>query len=194
MGIAVMGGRVRVAEALAEVLLRDLPERWRHTRGVAERAEQLSVTVPETEREVLVAAAWLHDIGYGDEVRVTGFHPLDGADHLDRQGWPRRVSGLVAHHSGAAFLAPLHGLTAELARYPDERSAVADALTYADQTVGPNGRCMTLDERMTDMLARHGRQSPNARVHRDREPFLRAVAARIRPRLAACDVPDQLLA
>jgi HD superfamily phosphodiesterase len=184
MSTAVVGGRVRVAEALAEVLLRELPERLEHTRGVAERATELSVTLPAEQRDLLVAAAWLHDIGYGAEVRVTGFHPLDGADHLDRQGWPRRLSGLVAHHSGAAFLAPLHGLAGELARYPDERSELADALTYADQTVGPHGRRMTLDERMTDMLARHGGHSPNARVHHLRGPHLRAVAARVRPHLA----------
>jgi HD superfamily phosphodiesterase len=183
MSTAVVSGRVRVAEVLAEVLLRDLPERLAHTRGVAERATELSVTIPAEQRELLVAAAWLHDIGYSPEVTGTGFHPLDGADHLDGQGWPRRLSGLVAHHSGAEFLAPLHGLADRLAEYPNERSELADALTYADQTVGPHGRRMTLDERMADMLARHGRTSPNARVHHLREPYLRAVAARVRPRL-----------
>lgn len=188
MSTAVVSGRVRVAEALAEVLLRDLPERLEHTRGVAERATELGVTVPPEQRDLLVAAAWLHDIGYSREVKVTGFHPLDGADHLDGQGWPRRLSGLVAHHSGAVFLAPLYGLADRLAGYPDERDALSDALTYADQTVGPHGQRMTLDERMTDMLARHGAQSPNARVHHQREPYLRAVAARVRPRLESAGV------
>lgn len=185
MSTAVVSGRVRVAEALAEVLLRNLPERLEHTRGVAARATELSVTVPEEQRELLVAAAWLHDIGYSREVHGTGFHPLDGADHLDGQGWPRRLSGLVAHHSGAVFLAPLFGVADRLAEYPDELDALSDALTYADQTVGPHGRRMTLDERMTDMLARHGAQSPHAQVHHLREPFLRAVADRVAPRLAA---------
>src|SRR5437879_3787064 len=100
MSTAVVSGWVRVAEVLAEVLLRALPERLAHSRGVAERATELSVTVPADQRELLVAAAWLHDIGYSHEVTGSGFHPLDGADRLDGQGWPRRLSGLVAHHSG----------------------------------------------------------------------------------------------
>jgi hypothetical protein len=30
----------------------------------------------------LVAAAWLHDIGYAPELAKTGFHPLDGSAAL----------------------------------------------------------------------------------------------------------------
>jgi hypothetical protein len=42
-------------------------------------------------REVLVAAAWVHDIGYAPELLATGFHPLDGARYLTGLGVPERV-------------------------------------------------------------------------------------------------------
>ena len=176
--------RVGAARDLAHRLLRGLPERWEHTAGVAHRAAQIAVTVGPDDGDLLVAAAWLHDIGYADALAGTGFHPLDGARYLDRAGWPRRLSALVAHHSGARFVAAARGLAADLARYPREESPLADALTYADQTVGPYGRPVGVRQRMSGMLARHGADSPHARVHRRRGPYLLAVARRVQRRLA----------
>ena len=176
--------RVHDARDIARVVLADLPDRWRHTVGVARRAEELAATVPDEDREDLVAAAWLHDIGYAEELIDTGFHPLDGARFLDRHLWPVRVSGLVARHSGAAFVAEARGLGDALAVYPNEESPVSDALTYADQTVGPDGCRVAVDRRMADMLRRHGPDSPNASVHHVRAPYLRAVADRVEWRLA----------
>ena len=51
-------------------------ERLRHSATVAAKAEALAVTVARSEFETLIAAAWLHDIGYGSQLRDTGFHPL----------------------------------------------------------------------------------------------------------------------
>ncbi|MFD6855509.1 HD domain-containing protein [Streptomyces diastaticus] len=59
-----------------------------------------SAAVSEADRDLLVAAAWLHDIGYAPELRDTGSHPLDGARHLESLGAPARLVRLVAHHSG----------------------------------------------------------------------------------------------
>jgi putative nucleotidyltransferase with HDIG domain len=176
--------RVHDARELAQILLDGATERWRHTIGVARRAEELAGTV-DSGAEMLISAAWLHDIGYSPAVRDTGFHPLDGARYLDRHRWPARLSALVAHHSGACFVAAASGMTAALDAYPREESAVADALTYADQTVGPAGRRMTLQDRVTDMLDRHGPDSPNARAHNLRWPYLLAVADRVERRLSA---------
>src|SRR4051812_13529235 len=91
----------RQARDLARHLLADLPSRWRHTVGVADRAAELADLLgADADRQLVIAAAWLHDIGYAGPVLDTGFHPLDGAAYLDRHGWPARVAGLVAHHSG----------------------------------------------------------------------------------------------
>ena len=173
------------AERLAFELLGEVPERWAHSRGVAERAAEVAATVPPEDREALVAAAWLHDIGYAPAAHEHGFHPLDGALHAERRGFPTPICALIAHHSGARFVAEARGLHEALARYPFPDSPVMDALTYADQTVGPGGRRFDLEERLADMLRRHGPDSPNARSHGTRAPYLREVAARVQARLAA---------
>jgi anti-anti-sigma regulatory factor len=175
---------VRDARRLAETLLAGLPQRWRHTVGVAARAAEVALP-SDADAGALVAAAWLHDIGYADVVRETGFHPLDGGLHLRALGWPDRIACLVAHHSEAICIAEVRGLAERLDEFPREESAVADALTYADQTVGPTGRVMELDERLADMLRRHGPESPNARAHPRRAPLLRAAVCRVESRRRA---------
>jgi putative nucleotidyltransferase with HDIG domain len=179
-------GDVHRARVVAQHLLVNVPERWRHTIGVARRAETVAGTVGSRgASEVLLAAAWLHDIGYAARLRDTGFHPLDGARHLQAEGWPSRIVGLVAHHSAALCVAQVRGLATEIACFSHEESPVADALTYADQTVGPNGRIMNFEQRLADMLGRHGPDSPNAAAHAQRAPVLRAAVQRVEERLAA---------
>ncbi|MFC5003890.1 HD domain-containing protein [Dactylosporangium cerinum] len=181
--------RVGVAAArdLAESLLTDLPLRWAHTVGVALRAADLCATMDAADRDRVVTAAWLHDIGYAEPVLDTGFHPLDGARFLRRSGWTDRISALVAHHSGACYVAEVRGLHHELAEFPRELSPVADALTYADQTVGPDGTRVDVRARMAEMLARHGANSDNARVHHLRAPDILAAAERVEHRLRGAE-------
>jgi putative nucleotidyltransferase with HDIG domain len=178
------------ARDLAQSLLVNLPERWRHTVGVAHRAAELADTLDEpADADLLVAAAWLHDIGYADALRDTGFHPLDGARYLNRHGWPARICGLVAHHSEAGCVAAVRGLADQLAVFSHEHSPLSDALTCADQTVGPHGRRMNVDERLADMVHRHGPGSPNAAVHQQRAPLIRAAVHRVHVRAAHLHQP-----
>jgi hypothetical protein len=171
-----------VAQQTAARLLGPLGDRWLHTVGVAQCAAGLAEPLG-LEADVLVATAWLHDIGYARMATVTGFHPLDGASYLAGQLWPMRIAGLVAHHSSARFVATARGLGRALAAYPDERGPMSDALTYADQTVGVTGRRVTVFERRAEMLRRHGSESPNATVDHIRAPHLRAAVARVERRL-----------
>jgi putative nucleotidyltransferase with HDIG domain len=173
------------ARDLAQTVLSGLTDRWRHTIQVARRAEDLAAGLAPADQRTLLAAAWLHDIGYAEALVETGFHPLDGARFLGREGWPARLCSLVAHHSGARFVAAARGLAGELRAYREERSAVADALTYADQITGPRGERLTIEQRLADMLRRHGPDSAQARAHERRAPYLRAVAARVQQRQAA---------
>jgi len=174
--------RAVVARSVAEALIGDSGNRWRHTAGVAQRAAELAGRLG-LDPDVLVAAAWLHDIGYAPAVQDTGFHPLDGARYLDERGWPVRIASLVAHHSGAEFVARALGLAEALAGYPDERSAVTDALSYADQTTGPRGQRVPIRERLAETLARHGPDSVQSTVEHVRVPYLLAAAARVEGRL-----------
>jgi len=176
---------VSAAQELATSMLSEVGRRLAHSAGVAARAGELAGTVAERERRLLVAAAWLHDIGYAPAAHVTGFHPLDGALFLAARGWPPRLCGLVACHSGAGFAAAELGLADELSRFTHEESEVSDALTYADQTTGPDGQPVTFAERMAEMLARHGNSSMQARIHNEREPYLRAVVSRVTRRLSS---------
>ncbi|GAA3048216.1 HD domain-containing protein [Actinokineospora globicatena] len=170
------------AVELAATLLSPLGDRWKHTIGVAHRAEHLASAVPDADRDTLVAAAWLHDIGYA--VPDTGFHPLDGAIHLTRLTWPPRLCALVAHHSGARFTADVLGLTHLLAPYRHIDDPLSDALTHADQTTDPCGTLVPLSARLTEMLTRHGPTSANALAHPVRGPYLQAVADRVESRLS----------
>jgi hypothetical protein len=153
-----------------------LADRWAHVRAVADRAGELAVGagVSGSERELVVAAGLVHDVGYAAELVVTGFHPLDGARHLQRAGFPDRLVALVAHHSGARFEAAERGLLTELEIYPLEETTVMDILIAADLTTGPQGQALTFTERLDEILTRYPAGSV---VHR--------AMARARPMLAA---------
>ena len=174
---------VAIAADLTQHILDSDPDRLAHSKAAARRAEFLTLTVEPECAALLVAAAWLHDIGYAPRLRDTGFHPIDGARHLQIIGWPPAICNLVAHHSGARFVASILHLDRQLEAYPFSQDAMSDALTVADQTIGPKGQAMTLDERMSDMLKRHGPDSPNALAHPQREPYIRAAAMRVAARL-----------
>lgn len=174
------------AEELAHRLIGGLGGRWSHTEGVARGAASVAAAVPDADRPALVAAAWLHDIGYAEPLARCGFHPLDGAFHLQDAHWGSPVAGLVAHHSGARFVAAVRGLSALMEQFDADKYAIgpmADALTYADQTTGPDGRPMAVEDRFTDMLNRHGPHSPQAQVHPARAPAIRAAVRRTEERL-----------
>ncbi|MGH3648623.1 MAG: HD domain-containing protein [Micromonosporaceae bacterium] len=145
------------AKGEARRLLEPLGARWRHVAGVGRTAERVARVLPGRERPVLVAAAYLHDIGYAPELHRVGAHQLDGARWVSSHGpayW--RLACLVAHHSESSFELARRGLLDELARYPRESSPVMDALVYCDLTTGPTGQRMSLDARVTEVLARYG--------------------------------------
>jgi HD superfamily phosphodiesterase len=133
-----------------------LPRRWRHVRAVAAKADRLGQLVGE-DSQLLVAAAWLHDIGYAPDIADTGFHSLDGARWLLCQGFDLRLAGLVAHHSCASYEAAERGLGGALmAEFPLEEFATSDALWFADMTTGPDGQDLTVEERLAEIRERYG--------------------------------------
>ena len=160
-----------------------------HSRAVAERAESVSSVVESGERDLLVAAAYLHDVGYAPALVSMGFHPVDGGNWLASQGHDRLAS-LVAYHSGSKHEATLRGLSADLAAFVEERTVVAAALAYCDLTVGPGGQAMTPDERLADVEVRHGTDGPVAAGLRLAWPELTKAVALVEHRLR-CLAPDQ---
>jgi len=144
------------AEGLARAkLAAELPRRWKHVRSVARRAKWVAdqLGLPDD----LVAAAWLHDIGYAPDLVDTGFHPLDGAHYLRQAGVDEGVISLVAYHSCAPIEAKVRGLDVELAsEFSPGDPALADALLYCDMTTGPDGDYVRPAERLVEIRGRYG--------------------------------------
>ncbi len=161
-----------------DYLAAELPRRWMHVQAVAARAVELGGAVAE-DRDVLVSAAWLHDIGYAPGLVDTGFHPLDGARFLRRRGFPDRVVRLVAHHTGAVVEAEERGLAGLLVgEFEREVSATADLLWYCDLTTGPDGERVAVEERLAEIRDRYGPGDVVTRFIERATPELLAAAAR----------------
>jgi HD domain-containing protein len=170
------------ASDCATACLSPLGLRWLHVQSVAAKARQVGRMFDRNDYCDLVAAAYLHDIGYAPALARTGFHPLDGARYLRSLGY-ERLACLVAHHSEARFEAELRGLGDALAEFPRERSAVADALNFCDQLVGPAGESFSLKERASDIRARYGRDHVVWQAYVRALPYLSLAVGRTRQRL-----------
>ena len=83
------------AKGVAEVELASMSGRLAHVNGIAATADKVASSLLCDQRNEVVAAAWLHDVGYGPRVRNSGFHPLDGAAFLRSEGFPDVVLSLV---------------------------------------------------------------------------------------------------
>ena len=151
-------------------------ERRAHSLEVGRKADLAARLVRTEEREDLVTAATLHDIGYGHP--VSGFHPLDGAAFLASQGFSALVCHLVAHHSCSVYEADERGIP----RSAYEPFAIAAEVNHlhrivcwADMTTSPTGQTVTVEERLAEIESRYGP-----------EDVVTAFVRRARPRLIDC--------
>lgn len=179
-------GQVDWARELARSLLeQQLRRRWAHTQGVAAQAETLRPILGD-DAHLLVAAAWLHDIGYSPSLICTGFHPLDGARYLrDAHSADLRLCNLVAFHSGAIFEAEERGVDSELRHeFRPESEGLSQALTYCDMTTGPDGESLSPQDRLIDIQTRYDADHPVSRAIRQCAPTIILAVESIRRRLA----------
>jgi hypothetical protein len=130
-------------------------------------------------REVLAAAAILHDVGYAPEVVRTGFHPLDGALYLKALGVDSEVVSLVAHHSCADVEAELRGLSDELRAFPEGPIDLRERLIFCDMTTSPDGHVVSVEQRFAEIVERYGEASIVGRFVSAAGPQLREVTARV---------------
>ncbi|MFW0789929.1 HD domain-containing protein [Gordonia sp. CPCC 205333] len=170
------------ARSIAEERLSGQSRRWAHVQGVAATMEQLAQSYPVTVREVLLAAAWLHDVGYSESVRDCGFHPVDGARFVLSQGFPELVASLIAYHTGATVEAEERGLTSELAPFTHPPTELLDALTSADMMTGPDGVAVSPAARVEEILTRYPAEDPVHRAVSRSAPELLAAVARVKGR------------
>jgi putative nucleotidyltransferase with HDIG domain len=172
----------------ARVLEAPLPGRWAHVVSVAETAADLGNKF-DLEDDRVVAAAWLHDIGYAPELVRTGLHALDGARYLRDLGWDDQVVTLVAHHSAAPVEAAERGLDAELLREfpePTDRTRL-ELLWYCDMTTGPSGERVSVEDRLTEIRDRYGQEDVVTRFIERAEERLVAAVRGVESRLALVD-------
>lgn len=173
-------------ELAGRLLAVPLPRRWSHTQGVAARAGSVASVVGE-DGDLLVCAAWLHDIGYAPDLAVTGFHPLDGARYLrDVAGVGGRLCALVANHTCASVEARHRGLSGELAaEFPEPAGLLLDVLTYCDVTTGPDGDPVDVAARLDEIIERYGDGHLVTASIREARPYIEASARTVAARLAA---------
>lgn len=186
------GSLIEAAQALAERLVAPLGRRWAHVQAVAARAGELRAAVRvegdpiawnSAAETLLVAAAWLHDVGYGPDLVKSGLHAADGADYLKAHGYPTRVVNLVAHHSGARFEAAERGIADVLNDYPFQDDVLSDALATADLTTGPGGERFTYDERIDEVFIRYPVDHPVHQFWLKARPVIGAAVARTEERI-----------
>ncbi|MGY4100495.1 HD domain-containing protein [Nocardia sp. R16R-3T] len=139
------------AEQLARTYLVALPRRWKHVQGVVRQAKWAVDVVDDS--AMLIASAWVHDLGYAPEIARTGCHAVDGAAFLSAQRAPARLCALVAHHSCARIEARQRGIDIE---WPDEQTPLRDALWWADMTTTPTGESTDVRSRLSEVCERYG--------------------------------------
>jgi hypothetical protein len=148
------------------------------------KAALLAWMLPEDDRAAVMDAAWLHDVGYAPGVVDTGFHALDGARWLRRQGTSRRVTSLVAYHTCASYEAAERGLADQLgSEFETEESPTADLLWYVDMTTGPDGESVDVQQRLAEIRMRYGPDDVVSRFWRHAEPVILEVVSRVEHRL-----------
>jgi len=150
-------------QKLATQALADMPRRLAHVGGVAAAAQRVVEQRGVKYADQIVAAAWLHDIGYAPSIKDTGFHPVDGARFVQDAGFPELVVSLVAFHTGARIEAEERGLSADLAAFTEPGQEPLDVLIFSDMTTSPDGAPIAAPERIAEILARYPEADP---VHR----------------------------
>lgn len=139
------------------------PDRRAHSLEVGRKAGANIHSVVPRLRADLVAAATLHDIGYGHP--ASGFHPLDGAHFLRGLGFSPVICHLVAYHSASTYEAEVRGIASSqyepFALEDDpELEAAHSVLWWADMTTGPTGETVTVEERLAEIESRYGLGDP----------------------------------
>ena len=154
-----------------------------HILGVAALGRELAARIgasPQVAADI-GQVTLAHDIGYAEALRRTGFHPLDGAIFLAHRRAPEEIIHAVLHHSGAREGAKELPVIAEYyARLPGYQPAfLSDAITWCDVQTGPDGRRMTIAERVQDVVDRYGPDSPTSHAMLRSQPEFEEIYLRV---------------
>lgn len=158
-------------------------DRLAHSLAVGRRAQDIVSSHELPHADLVVAAAYLHDVGYAGAAIDTGMHQLDGARYLRGLGYDTSLCRLVAHHSFALVEARNKGLDEVLdAEFPHpahELGQLLDVVTFCDLTTSHTGEPVTVDERFAGIYARYPADHVVTRTMREVEPFARRAVERV---------------
>jgi hypothetical protein len=169
------------AQAAARQILGREVSRWAHTLGVVRQVKESLAMLPSEERSLVVAAAYVHDLGHDPCLRVTGCHALDGAMYVRKMGHPQ-VAAMVAQHSGARYEARLRGLAGQMSQFTFAGSSALDLLTYSDLMTDHRGQECSVEERLEGLAVRYGTDHIVTRAVQLAEPELRESVSRVESR------------
>lgn len=154
--------------------------RLQHILVIADRVRQSARdlaemgTVGGIDEVTAYCAALVHDIGYLEPLHRTGFHPVDGADYLRSNGCGRLADLIVGHSSS-----PEEAVLRNIADVAPSDDPIAQLLSYWDMQVGPGGEVMAYEERLADILRRHGEHSIVGKANLTAAPRIRALIAQV---------------
>jgi len=164
----------KIAEAFTEpnpsvsemfnMYLEPTTDRYKHTLGVVREARWLERALSSWNADLaskLVISAYLHDIGYGEGLKLTGFHPLDAAICLLSHGFDETIAAAVMFHTAAFGEAELRGgSVAETYRnakplLTENDNFLIDLLTYCDLHSSSQGMPTSIEHRVNDIIDRY---------------------------------------
>ncbi|SHE60245.1 metal dependent phosphohydrolase [Seinonella peptonophila] len=152
------------AEQLSTYIHPDTP-RYQHILGVVEEMKDLCIklSIPSVHMKQLIQTAYLHDIGYSESLKITSFHPTDGAIFAQKQAFAKPIIAGVLFHTEAQRtwkLSPdIVNLYKQNHSYLDPIDHLyIELITYCDLHRSANGEHVTLEQRITDIVSRYGSQ------------------------------------
>lgn len=126
-----------------------LIDRYKHTIAVSllmrEKAQEIGLC-----SDTAQCVGLLHDIGYSDDIKKTGFHALDGYNYL--KNIDQCMAERIALHTSTPEEAELRGINLPKVK----QDKYARLLSYADSRVMGNGKVVSFEERLNDIINRYG--------------------------------------
>lgn len=152
------------AQEVLEHFMGDDGNRLNHCKRVVMNMKRLLeyTKLDYATRQKMLMVSTLHDIGYSEIVRISGYHPYDGYLYLRENGWDIGLCNLVLLHSFSRELAQgeypeLYHIFMNAERETD--SKLIALISLADFTSSSTGEKCTLEERVEDIEARYGYES-----------------------------------
>lgn len=158
---------------LIEEKLKGNENRKKHIYQVVENVKEIikieNIEVNSDLYNKLIASAYLHDIGYSEELNKFNFHAYDGYKYLLDNEYDKSVLKVILHHTYSELLYYIQGedrlvITETYNKIPltsftKEEDYIFKLLTLADMKSNYKGEKVTVADRISDIYDRYGEDS-----------------------------------